>query len=52
MMEKPDVLQGTLALMALKTLDILGPQHGDGIARRVDRISIARFFEVRAEDLP
>ena len=26
--EKPDVLQGTLALMLLKTLDILGPQYG------------------------
>ena len=28
--EKPDVLQGTLALMVLKTLDVLGPQHGYG----------------------
>jgi hypothetical protein len=28
MKEKPDVLQGTLALMVLKTLDVLGPQHG------------------------
>jgi PadR family transcriptional regulator PadR len=36
---KPDVLQGTLALMVLKTLDILGPQHGYGIARRVEQIS-------------
>ena len=39
MKEKLDVLQGTLALMALKTLDILGPQHGYGIARRVEQIS-------------
>ena len=39
MKEKPDVLQGTLALMVLKTLDILGPQHGYGIARRVEQIS-------------
>ena len=30
MKEKPDVLQGTLALMVLKTLDVLGPQHGYG----------------------
>jgi len=37
--EKPDVLQGTLALMVLKTLDVLGPQHGWGIARRVEQIS-------------
>jgi PadR family transcriptional regulator, regulatory protein PadR len=37
MKEKPDVLQGTLALMVLKTLDILGPQHGYGIARRVEQ---------------
>ena len=35
MKEKPDVLQGTLALMVLKTLDVLGPQHGYGIARRL-----------------
>jgi PadR family transcriptional regulator, regulatory protein PadR len=39
MPEKPDVLQGTLALMVLKTLDLLGPQHGYGIARRVEQIS-------------
>src|ERR1700760_4022958 len=37
--EKPDVLQGTLALMVLKTLDLLGPQHGYGIARRIEQIS-------------
>jgi PadR family transcriptional regulator, regulatory protein PadR len=37
--EKPDVLQGTLALMVLKTLDVLGPQHGYGIARRIEQIS-------------
>jgi PadR family transcriptional regulator PadR len=30
MMEKPDVVQGTLALKVLKTLDVLGPQHGYG----------------------
>jgi len=30
MREKKDVLQGTLALMALKTLDVLGPLHGYG----------------------
>jgi PadR family transcriptional regulator PadR len=39
MKEKPDVLQGTLALMVLKTLDALGPQHGYGIARRIEQIS-------------
>ena len=39
MNEKPDVLQGTLALMVLKTLDVLGPQHGYGIARRIEQIS-------------
>ena len=37
--EKPDVSQGTLALMVLKTLDVLGPQHGYGIARRIEQIS-------------
>jgi PadR family transcriptional regulator, regulatory protein PadR len=39
MKEKPDVLQGTLALMVLKTLDVLGTQHGYGIARRIEQIS-------------
>ena len=39
MKQKTDVLQGTLALMVLKTLDVLGPQHGYGIARRVEQIS-------------
>ncbi len=39
MNEKPDVLQGTLALMVLKTLDVLGSQHGWGIARRIEQIS-------------
>jgi transcriptional regulator len=37
--EKPDVLQGTLALMVLRTLEVLGPQHGWGIARRIEQIS-------------
>ena len=37
--EKTDVWQGTLALMALKTLDVLGPLHGYGIARRIEQIS-------------
>jgi PadR family transcriptional regulator, regulatory protein PadR len=37
--EKKDVLQGTLALMVLKTLDVLGPLHGYAIARRIEQIS-------------
>ena len=37
--DKKDVLQGTLALMVLKTLDLLGPQHGYGIARRIEQTS-------------
>jgi PadR family transcriptional regulator PadR len=36
---KKDVQQGTLALMVLKTLDVLGPLHGYGIARRIEQIS-------------
>jgi transcriptional regulator len=39
MAERPDVLQGTLALMVLKTLELLGPLHGYGIARRIEQIS-------------
>ena len=38
-MDRTDVLQGTLALMILKTLDTLGPQHGYGIARRLEQMS-------------
>jgi PadR family transcriptional regulator PadR len=37
--EKTDVQQGTLALMVLKTIDLLGPLHGYGIARRIEQIS-------------
>lgn len=36
---KADVLQGTLDLMVLKTLDSLGPLHGYGIARRIEQVS-------------
>jgi len=36
---KSDILQGTLDLMVLKTLDTLGPLHGYGIARRIEQIS-------------
>ena len=39
MREKSDVPQGTLALMVLKTLDVLGSLHGYGIARRIEQIS-------------
>ncbi len=36
---KADILQGTLDLMVLKTLDTLGPLHGYGIARRIEQAS-------------
>ena len=39
MSEKTDVWQGTLALMVLKTLEMLGPLHGYGIARRIEQTS-------------
>ncbi|MGH9734993.1 MAG: PadR family transcriptional regulator [Candidatus Acidiferrales bacterium] len=39
MKERTEVQQGTLALMVLKTLDVLGPLHGYGIARRIEQIS-------------
>jgi transcriptional regulator len=39
MKQKTDVQQGTLALMVLKTLEVLGPLHGYGIARRIEQIS-------------
>lgn len=37
--QKADVPQGTLALMVLKTLDVLGTLHGYGIVRRIEQIS-------------
>jgi transcriptional regulator len=39
MTDRTDVLQGTLALMILKTLHTLGPQHGYGLARRIEQMS-------------
>jgi PadR family transcriptional regulator PadR len=39
MADKSDILQGTLDLMVLKTLDAMGPLHGYGIARRIEQIS-------------
>jgi PadR family transcriptional regulator len=37
--DKSDILQGTLDLMVLQTLDAMGPLHGYGIARRIEQIS-------------
>jgi len=38
-----EVWRGTLAIMVLKTLEVLGPQHGYGIARRIEQISKDRL---------
>jgi transcriptional regulator len=37
--DKTDVWQGTLALMVLRTLESMGPQHGYGLARRIEQTS-------------
>jgi transcriptional regulator len=37
--EKSEILQGTLDLMVLQTLEAMGPLHGYGIARRIEQIS-------------
>ena len=39
MAEKTEILQGTLDLMVLKTLDSMGPMHGYNIAQRIEQIS-------------
>ena len=39
MRRRQDVQQGTLALMVLKTLEVMGPLHGYGIARRIEQTS-------------
>ena len=36
---KKDVWQGTLAVMVLRTLETMGPQHGYGLARRIEQTS-------------
>jgi transcriptional regulator len=41
--DKLGVWQGTLALMVLRTLDVMGPQHGYGIARRIEETSLDRL---------
>jgi PadR family transcriptional regulator PadR len=43
MADKLDVQQGTLALMILRTLQVLGPLHGYGIARRIEETSKNRL---------
>ena len=43
MVDKVDVQQGTLALMILKTLEVLGPLHGYGIMRRIEETSKNRL---------
>jgi PadR family transcriptional regulator, regulatory protein PadR len=37
--DKADILQGTLDLMVLQTLEAMGPLHGYGIARRIEQVS-------------
>ncbi|HTZ89593.1 MAG TPA: PadR family transcriptional regulator [Alloacidobacterium sp.] len=37
--DKTDIWQGTLALMVLRTLETMGPQHGYGLARRIEQTS-------------
>ncbi len=37
--DRADILQGTLDLMVLKTLDAMGPLHGYGIAKRIEQLS-------------
>jgi len=39
MSSKLDLLQGTLDLMVLQTLAAMGPQHGYGVARRIEQVS-------------
>ena len=41
--EKHDIKQGTLALMILRTLEVLGPLHGYGVARRIEETSKNRL---------
>jgi len=42
--DKFDVWQGTLALMILRTLEVMGPLHGYGVARRIEQTSGNRLL--------
>jgi len=42
---RTDILQGTLDLLVLKTLDTMGAMHGWGIARRLEQVS-EEFLQV------
>jgi len=46
--DKPEILPGTLDLMVLNTLAVLGPLHGYGLARRIEQIS-ANLIELNQE---
>ena len=48
---KSSILQGTLDLMVLKTLEQMGPQHGYGIARRIEQIGPAGARRQSGNDL-
>jgi PadR family transcriptional regulator, regulatory protein PadR len=41
--DRADIWQGTLALMILRTLDVMGPLHGYGLARRIEQTSSHRL---------
>ena len=43
MVTRQDVQPGTLALMILRTLEVLGPLHGYGVARRIEETSQGRI---------
>lgn len=51
MRDKSEVWLGTLSLMVLKTLATMGPQHGYGIARRIEQVSGDRLSHVRGMPL-
>ena len=44
MENRSEILQGTLDLMVLQTLEVMGPLHGYGVARRIEQISEARLL--------
>jgi PadR family transcriptional regulator PadR len=52
MKEKTNVLQGTLSLTVLRTLDLLGPPLGYGIAQRVEQVSGDVLKVIKARHVP
>lgn len=49
---KPEILQGTLDLLVLRTLDAIGPMHGWGVAHRIQQVSDNKLYVTQGSIYP